>query len=120
VHRVVCADELDAVPRADRFESVRLGQRFQYAEGIERAGNCGWAVLDSGSLERGAEHWQIEAGVMGCEDSTAQKLEQRSCQLGEVRSIGDVGIPEPVDCGRLLGDRADGRTSGIRPGQPVA
>ena len=113
MHRVVCAGELDAVPRADRFEPVLLGERFEYAEGVERAGNCGWAVLDSGSPEGNGEHCQIEARVVGYEDATTQKLDQLSCQFGEGRSIGNVGVPNPVDGGRLFGDgagRADERS----------
>jgi hypothetical protein len=109
VHRVVWAGEWDALPRADRFEPVLLGERFEYPEGVECAGNCRWAVLDSGNPEGGAEHCQMEARVVGYEDSSAQKLEQVSCQFGEGRSVGNVGVPNPADRGRLFGDGA-GRT----------
>jgi hypothetical protein len=50
------------------FEPVLLGERLEYAEGVERAGNCGWAVLDSGGPEGSAEHCQIEARVDGATD----------------------------------------------------
>lgn len=47
------------------------------------------------------------------EDATVQTLEQPSCQFGEGRSIGNLGVPNPVDRGRLFRDparRADERS----------
>ena len=82
------------MPRADRVEPVFLGEGLQHTECVECAGNRGWVVLNPGSPE-GERSIAVEARVVGDEDATVQTPEQLSRQLGEGRSIGDVGVPMP-------------------------
>ena len=118
-HRVVGVVELHAVPGAERLEPVIVGERLEHPERIQSAGDRSRPVLDSGGLEGGLEHGEVEARALW-----ATKTRRRAARVAVSASSANVHASAtaaslmPWIAVASSGIGQDGRTS--EPNRPVS
>src|SRR4051794_22096362 len=109
--------ELNAVTLAEFFKPMVVGKRFENAEGIECARNCGGVIAEPYLREGLLEHGEVEPRVVRREYAIPEQFEKLLSQLREHGRLSDVFVVDAVHracLGRGWSTWADKRTESFR------